>query len=327
MWLTKRSFRYQRIILVLVIFLIVVNFVPSFSQPTKEVKKYALLLDQFAWNSDNPDLNTCNAIEFKQALNDVGWYDGQFSYLFGNEEITTANLLGEIRTLQKKVDNNDVVLLYFAAHGHGCLRDILDLNSWFHEEFLAIPTEYKILLIDSCHAGEFIEPLENYLMTDSFYAMGSVAPNELAIAFTPDDQVGEWPYSENPFLGIISSHFWSLSLTISSADTNGDSIVSMEELYDHSLPKIKKIYGEVFEEIPEIADIVLDTAGYIDDYPRPLVINNLNENFSLYNSYLQQSIPLLTSLTTPQKIGAIIGSVTGTAIISTTIIMIVKKRR
>jgi len=323
---TKRSLKYPSVMFIFIIFLITVNNVPAFSQQTKNVEKYVILLDQFAPNSVNPDSYTCNANEFKQALSEVGWSDAHFSYLFGDNEITIANLRNKIQNLQETVDENDVILLYFAAHGYGCLKDILDLNSWFQEEFLAIPTQYKILLIDSCHAGEFIEPLEDYITTNQFYAMGSVAPNELAIAFVPDDQVGEWPYSEPAFLGIISSHFWSLSLTNSSADTNNDNIVSMEELYDHSLPTIKKIYGEVFEQDPEIADIVLNTAGYLENYPRPVVINNLNENFSLYNSYLQ-TIPPLTVLTTAQKVGVIVGPIAGVIGITLVVIIVLKRKK
>ncbi len=327
MSVTKKTLKYTIVMLIFVIFISTINMIPTISRPTKEVKKYVFLLDQFATDSENPDANTCNAIEFKQALNEIGWSDAEYSYLLGDWEMTIPGLQAKIADLQDKVDENDVVILYFSAHGYLGLRNILDFNSWFHAEFLAIPTPYKILLIDSCHAGEFIEPLEDYVATDSFYAMGSVAPNELAIAFVPDDQDGEWPFSEEPFLGTISSHFWSLSITNSSADTNSDSIVSMNELYDHSLPTIKKIYSEVFVEDPEIADIVLDEVGYIDNYPRPLVINNLNENFSLYNNYLQQNIPLLTGLTTSQKIGIIVGSVTGAAAISTVSIIVVKKKR
>ncbi|HUT82522.1 MAG TPA: caspase family protein [Candidatus Bathyarchaeia archaeon] len=326
MFSTKRSLKYPSVMFIFIIFLITVNNVPAFSQQTKNVEKYVILLDQFAPNSVNPDSYTCNANEFKQALSEVGWSDAHFSYLFGDNEITIANLRNKIQNLQETVDENDVILLYFAAHGYGCLKDILDLNSWFQEEFLAIPTQYKILLIDSCHAGEFIEPLEDYITTNQFYAMGSVAPNELAIAFVPDDQVGEWPYSEPAFLGIISSHFWSLSLTNSSADTNNDNIVSMEELYDHSLPTIKKIYGEVFEQDPEIADIVLNTAGYLENYPRPVVINNLNENFSLYNSYLQ-TIPPLTVLTTAQKVGVIVGPIAGVIGITLVVIIVLKRKK
>lgn len=310
----------------MVILLLTVNYVPRSSQIVNEVKKYALLVDQFAPNSVSPNTTTCNAIELKNSLLNIGWTDGYFFYLFGNEEITKTNLVAKINHLQKVVDKNDVMLVYFGSHGHGCLRDVLDINNWFRAEFLKIKTPYKVLLIDSCHAGEFIQPFEDDLSSNKFYVMGSVAPNEFAIGFTPDDQV-EWIYSEPEFLGIISSHFWSLSLINDHADTNNDSIISMSELYIHSLPTIKKIYNEIFENDTSLASFILDQVGYLDDYPRPVVLSNLHENFSLYNSYLQEAIPKMAFLTTGEIVGIVVGSITSVIIVIVLQVLFLRRKK
>lgn len=304
------------------------NTTDSQSTTTRDVKTYALLVDQFAPNSNNPGEYFCNAIELRNSLMAIGWDESSFYYLFGDLEITITNLQEKIEMLRQTVDENDVVLFFFAAHGYGCLRDILDFNYWFHDYFLEIQTNYKYLLIDACHAGEFIQPLTAYEDSNSFYAMGSVAPIEYAIAFVPDDGGEEWTYSEPEFYGIISAHFWSTALTNSSADVNLDTFVDMGEMYDFSLPIIKKIYSEVFIQEPELAEFVENETGYIDDYPRPVVINSLSENVSLYTEYLDANIETLTLLTTPQKYGIIFGSIGATAIIGVVVIfLIVRKRR
>lgn len=296
------------------------------SVTTRDVKTYALLVDQFAPNSNNPGEYFCNAVELRNNLLAIGWQESSFDYLFGDDEITTANVKSKMDFLEEKADANDVVLVYFCAHGWGCLRDMLDFNSWFHNEFLEIPTDYKYLLIDSCHAGEFILPFAAYENSDSFYAMGSVAPIELGVYIVPE--MSEWPYSEPEFSGTVSSHFWSITLTNSSADVNLDTFVDMGELYDFSLPIIKKIFSELFIQRPDLAELIENTTGYLDDYPRPVVINSLSEDISLYTDYLVANIETLPLLTTQQKYGLIFGSIGATVAIGVVVIfLVVRKRR
>ena len=242
---------------------------------TKDVRTYGLLVDQFALSYQTGDNYGCNANELKKSLLDIGWSTDSFSYLYGDSYITIANLKEKMDYLEETVDSNDVVLIFFATHGYLCLRDVLHFNDWFHKEFLEIPTDYKFLLIDSCHAGEFIEPLQPFASNNSFYAMGSVAAIEYGIGFVPDDGEGGWPYSEPEFYGIISSHFWATTLTNSSADTNSDTYISMEEMYDYSLPIIRQIYSEVWIQDPEIAEFIENVTGYLENYPNPVVINTL----------------------------------------------------
>ena len=321
----KRNFC---LVLCLVIFLPIINSIfTAQSVPTKQVKTYALLVDQFASNSDTPGQYSCNAIELRDSLISIGWAEDSFSYLFGNYEITIPNVQAALNNTIQSVDENDVVLIFFATHGYGCLRDMLNFNNWFHDYFLDIPTNYKYLLIDACHAGEFIYPLASYESTRSFYAMGSVAPIEYGIGFIPDGE--EWVYSEPEFSGIISSHFWAQALVNSSADTNSDSFVDMGEMYNFSLPIIKQIYSEVWVADPELADWVENNTGYIDDYPRPVVINSLSENISLYTDYLTANIAPINILTTQQKLGIIFGSV-GAAlviVIPITVVLVIRKKR
>lgn len=294
---------------------------------TRGVHRYGLLVDQFAPNSNEPGSYFCNAIEFRNSLLEIGWSEGDFYYLFGEDEITIPNLQEKMDFLEEKVDENDVVVIFFATHGHGCLRDILNFNDWFHQEFLEIKTDYKVLLIDACHAGEFIEPLIAYLAEESFYAMASVSSVEFAIGFGEED-AKDWQYSEPLFYGIISAHFWSLTLLNQLADLNEDSYISLQEMYNYSLPTIKKIYSEVFEYEPELREFILNNTGYIDDYPNPLVVENLPEDFSLYLQYFDKNIDSLTILTKGGRIAIILGSISGAVIIAITIsIVLVKKKR
>jgi hypothetical protein len=284
-----------------------------------EIQRYGLLVDQFAPNSNDPD--TCNAIEFRNSLITNGWSVDDFQYLFGDDEITRINLQIKMDDLEETVDANDVVVIFFGTHGHNCLRDILHFNDWFHEEFLEIKTDYKILLIDSCHAGEFITPLLPYNQSESFYAMGSVSAEEFAIGFD-DEDTQNWQYSEPLFYGIISAHFWSEALVDSMADTNKDNIISLQEMYNCSFIKIRTIYSEVFEFNPDLAQYILDNTGYIVNYPNPEVIQNLPVDFSFDYHYLNNLLEETAKLSLGIKMALIVGPIGGVLLIGTVVLLI-----
>ncbi|NHJ86293.1 MAG: caspase family protein [Asgard group archaeon] len=292
-------------------------------ETTKDVKTFGLLVDQFAPSTRLENNYGCNANEFKNSLISIGWSTDSFSYLFGDGTITIANLQEEMDYLEEVVDANDVVVIFFATHGYGCLKDILHFNEWFHKEFLEIPTDYKFLLIDACHAGEFIEPLQPYTNNNSFYAMGSVSAIEYGIGFIPDSE--GWPYSEPEFYGIISAHFWSTTLINSSADSDLDNYISMNEMYDYSLPIIRKIYSEVFVEDPELAEFIENETGSLENYPHPLVINTFTTDYALAMDFLTDNIDSLPGLSQGQLFGIFIPL--GAVILTTLIIIPIVLRR
>ncbi|TFF85196.1 hypothetical protein EU523_00250 [Candidatus Heimdallarchaeota archaeon] len=292
----------------------------------KEVQRYGLLIDQFAPNSNDPNSCSCNAIEFRDSLITNGWSEDNFQYLFGDDEITRLNLQIKMDDLEETVDANDVLVIFFGTHGHTCLRDVLHFNDWFHEEFLEIKTDYKILLIDSCHASEFITPLLPYNQSESFYAMGSVSAEEFAIGFD-DNDAQNWQYSEPLFYGIISAHFWSEALVDSMADSNKDDFISLQEMYNYSFPKIRAIYSEVFEFNPDLAQYILDNTGYIDNYPNPEVIQNLPEDFSLDYQYLNNLLEETAKLSQGAKIALIVGPIGGVLFVGTVVLLIFVRKK
>ena len=237
------------------------------------VETYAVLFDQFPVEVNGSTL--CSSVELKDSLLQIGWSEDNISLFLGDDNITKTIILEQLNLLEQKVDENDLVFIYLTAHGHTYCRDVLDFNSWFQYEFNQIGTANKVFLMESCYGGEFV-----MFFPEKCYAMSSVSSYELAIAYIPGEN-GTWLLSEPPFAGGISSHFWAKSLFDISADSSLDGVVSLNEMFVFSLPFIKDCYNETFEIDPYLAEYVRTEAGYTENYPGPLVVNNLYYDLTL----------------------------------------------
>jgi hypothetical protein len=245
----------------------------SFEEEENPVQTYAILFDQFATEINGTTV--CSAVELKETLLNLGWLDENITLFLGEENITKTIILEQLNYLEQVVDDNDLVFVYIMAHGHTYCRDVLNFNSWFQTEFFQIDTKNKVYLMDSCYAGEFVR---NFF--GDCFAMGSVGEYEVAIAYLPEEN-GTWELTEPPFAGGISSHFWAKSLINMEADTSLDGVISLNEMYIHSLPKIRECYNETFELYPDMVDYVENLAGYTENYPYPKVMNNLPYEITL----------------------------------------------
>jgi len=247
----------------------------AFTQNSSEnpVETYAVLFDQFPTEVNGTVF--CASLELKDSLLALGWLEENITIFLGEENMTKAIILEQLNHLEEVVDENDLVFIYITAHGHTYCRDVLDFNSWFQTEFFQIDTRNKVFLQESCYAGEFIRNFYG-----ECFAMGSVGEYEVAIALIPGEN-DTWLLTEPPFAGGISSHFWTKSLIDIEADSSLDGVISLDEMYAHSLPKIKDCYEEVFQIDPDLATYVENLVGYTENYPHPRVMDNLFYDLTL----------------------------------------------
>ena len=267
--------------LALVIVLTAINFplgstslIPSnvIQQNDNPVSTYALLFDQFPYVVSNETL--CSSTEIRSSLIELGWQDENISLFLGEENITEEIFLEQLNYLEENVDDNDLVFVYITAHGHTYCRDVLDFNNWFQKEFNDIGTNNKVIFMETCFSGEFIKNFYGNL-----FAMSSVGEDSYAITYTPENDT--WVLSEPPFVGGISSHFWAKTIKDVNADVSGDGVVSIEEMYEYSLPSIRECYNETFENNPSLAELIRFTAGFTDNYPIPTVVDNIYYELTL----------------------------------------------
>jgi len=248
------------------------TFTNFIEQNNNTISTYALLFDQFPYEVGGETL--CSSTEFRSSLIELGWNDENISLFLGEENITREIILEQLNHLEEIVNENDLVFIYFTAHGHTYCRDVLDFNDWFQEEFNDIGTNNKVIFMETCFSGEFIKCFYGKL-----HAMSSVGDDSYAIAYSPENET--WDITEPPFVGGISSHFWAKTIKDLNADLSGDGVVSIEEMYEYSLPLIRKCYNETFENYPSLAESIRFTAGYTENYPYPIVLDYLYYELTL----------------------------------------------
>ncbi|MCG3221997.1 MAG: hypothetical protein H7641_11525 [Candidatus Heimdallarchaeota archaeon] len=265
-------FRKSKALLALVI--ILSTFIPT-TLAASPVICYAIIIDQFAGNSNNP-VNS-SGTQMVEELLQLGWENSLIATFYGESEISKNHIDNEMSYIQVNIDANDLLFIFINVEGQSFLNDTLDFDTWFPEKFLEIKTAQKIILIESSQSGASIEEL---IFTDG-YGLSSVSTDEKNIRFTEHDLVN-WTLSENPFIGGISAHFWIDAINNISADISGDDVVTMDEVNSFSLAKIRSTYNEMFNDNLTWAS---EEFGITDPnntvYPKPLSYNFHAHNLTL----------------------------------------------
>lgn len=259
---------------ILIIILIISSIIPP-TQAVSPVICYAMIVDQFAGSSDNPN-NSSGKILVEELL-ELGWESNLISTFYGEDEIAKTKLDNEMNYFQVNIDANDLLFIFFHVEDHSYLNDTLNFDDWFPDKLLGTKTAQKIVLIESSESGASIEQI--YYIDG--YGLSSVGVDEKNIRITSDDLIN-WSLSESPFLGGISAHFWIDAMNNIAADTSGNNVVTMDELNSYSLTKIRDLYNEAFNNNLTWA---LNEFGISDPndavYPNPL-----SYNFHTYNQTL-----------------------------------------
>jgi len=167
-----------------------------------------------------------------------------------DEGATRDNILKTMRSLFLKADDNDVVLFYFSGHGlEGCFLPV-DFdgfnNKLRHEEIREIfkqsKAKHKLCIADACHSGSL-----DY--NGSFASKGPapVLVQRYYQAFEDTDGGIALLMSSKPEELSLEDHglrqgvftYYVLRGMKGSADTNGDYIVSIKELYTYVYAKVR----------------------------------------------------------------------------------------
>lgn len=157
-----------------------------------------------------------------------------------DEEANYENIKAAMMELFLKADDNDVIELYFSGHGNqGAFLPINALesqNALFHSEVSKIMTmsraRHKLVIADACHAGALAQAkgvtsiYEAYNQINSGFALFLSSRKEEQSWENPDLQAGVFSYYLRQGLQ-------------GPADTNGDNILTIVELYDYVVPRVR----------------------------------------------------------------------------------------
>ena len=208
------------------------------------------------WNDLSCDY--ADAGRWNETLHALGWQDHHITMIRG--ELNRSAVEEAVNFLAGNCDEDDVVLLFIFAHGNWISRNV-EWNSWFPARWMTVPSGNKVVVVSSCSAASFINPLR--LDPAPHISVAAVDVGETAWAGLPEEGL--------PIIGEVMSYYLTEALLNSSADVDKDEDVTVEEAFAHASPRCRNYLANVvFPAYPYYAEMCNWTAPHpvLDDsYP------------------------------------------------------------
>jgi hypothetical protein len=227
------------------------------------VDGWAVLLEMNEFPEGWSDLpvDFINSERLQTSLFSLGWQSDHMYIIRDNLNISVVQ--EAVEWLVNNTDHNDIALLYIFTHG-GWMRNMLLWNDWFPTEWEKLDTSKKILMVDTCYAEEFIEPIRS-----------GPSPH-ISLACCSVDEVS-WAGLEEeglPIIGSVWNYYFTNALCNSSADYDSNGSVSIEEAFNFSKPLVQKYMNKTVFAVPEFLQSYHDIGIYpenYDAYPHPVM--------------------------------------------------------
>lgn len=197
--------------------------------------------------------------------------------LVKQDELSLSDFMDAIRWVDESAPQDATVFFYLAAHG-SYIRDELAWASFGPSKWSSLEQKNKILVIDACMSGQFVE------------AFADDPDSGLTYAVTQADELGWWGIEEEglPIIGSIWTHYFIEGMLSDAADANGDQAISFTEAHTYAVPKIQTYMAEQVFVVDEFLE-GYQSLGFDpllkDGYPNPVMINHLDGplNFNTLN--------------------------------------------
>jgi hypothetical protein len=227
------------------------------------VEGWAAILDMndfpIGW-SDMP-MDFINAKMVSDTLMALGW---QPDHLHVKLDNLTIDVVKEaVEWLANRADSNDIALLYIFTHG-SWIREKLLWNMWFPEAWQKVNTSKRVLMIDSCSAGEFVEPVRGD--SEPHVSLAHCAAGESGWAGIEEEGL--------PIIGSVWLYYFTDALRNSAADLDKNGFVSVEEAFNFSTPLMQLYMNETVFEVPDFLEMYHDFGIFpetYEAYPHPVM--------------------------------------------------------
>jgi hypothetical protein len=278
----------KKIVLIVIVVLVSTSFahaivkvsgVKKVSHNTN-VEGWAVLLEmnEFPEGWTDMPVDFINSERMQTVLLSLGW---QRDHIYVAHDNLTISVVQEaVEWLVNNADCDDIALLYIFAHG-SWMRNILLWNDWFPVEWERL-TSTKVLMVDTCGAEEFIEPIRN----DS-------SPH-ISLAHCSAHEAG-WAGLEEeglPIIGSVWNYYFCNALLNASADFDHNGLVSIGEAFNFSTPLVQEYMNETVFAVPEFLQMYHDIGIYPEDYdayPHPVMddeyLGQLHLDLTYYVSF------------------------------------------
>ena len=149
------------------------------------------------------------------------------------DEMQRSDVLDSLEWIKENADKNDVVFFYVSAHGRWLAREVM-WEAFVSEEWLALDVSNKVLMIDSCNSGKFVNGFED------------TPEAGMAFAVASSDEISWIGLEEEglPIVGTVWAKYFTESVFDERADTNGDKLITMEEALNRATPQVHKYMRE-----------------------------------------------------------------------------------
>lgn len=264
------------------------NFVEAVHNST--VDGWAVLLEMNEFPSGWSDLpvDFVNSKRMETALLNLGWQADQLYVVNGNLTFTVVQ--DAVAWLVNNTDSNDIALLYIFTHGMW-MREVLGWNDWFPTEWQKLNTSRKILMVDTCLAGEFIDPIKE-----------DPSPH-ISLACCSADEVS-WAGVEEeglPIIGSVWNYYFTDALGNSTADGDENGQVSVEEAFNFSTPLVQRYMNETVFAVPEFLESYHDINIYpekMDAYPHPIMDDGYPDQLTIpeFPSFIPLLVLMMATL-------------------------------
>lgn len=246
----------------------------SASEPENPVEGWAVL----AAKDDYSDVGMTDLLvdyidtkRMRDALLGLGWDSEQIHVLNGFDR---DSLQKELDWLEVAADENDVVLFYITGHGK-YLSDIIAWSDFFPMEWSQITSLRRLLIVDSCMAGEFTDAVKRDPLP------------HISIAAVDKDELG-WKGLEEeglPIVGGVFTYYFAEAISSTWADTiHSDGLISIREAAKFAEEKQREYMHEVVFAVPQFVED-FHTIGYEPEkdptYPDVIVDDTIIEELFL----------------------------------------------
>jgi hypothetical protein len=257
---------------------------------SESVDRWAVLLEMNEFPEGWSDLPVgfINSDRMQTALLNLGWQSDHMYILKDN--LTIFVVQEAVEWLINNTDSDDIALLYIFTHG-SWMRNVLQWNDWFPAEWEKLNTSKGVLLVDTCSAEEFIDPIKSD--PSPHISLACCSADEVAWAGIEEEGL--------PIIGSVWNYYFTNALCNSSADLNSDGLVSIEEAYNFSTPLVQKYMNETVFAVPEFLQSYHDIGIYpenYDAYPHPVMDDEYPEQLLIpeFSSFLIMPLFMIATL-------------------------------
>jgi hypothetical protein len=227
------------------------------SQDTRDGWAAIMEINEYPEGWTDIPTNYIDTQRWVDTLTTLGWQESHM--LIVNEAFDLAQVVEAIQFLIDNTDENDITFLYIAAHGMW-LNNTIAQNDTFVDTWEEIPSQNKLLFIDSCTAGRFTELAADDPNPE--IAISAVGANEYSWAGIEEEGL--------PILGSVWNYFFTNAILNSSADADSNGDVSVEEAYGFAYPLTRAYYEDYVypysSEIKQLNNFVAPHPGMDDNY-------------------------------------------------------------